>query len=34
MSDQKEMHKEISLMSFEQALEALEEIVDLSLIHI
>lgn len=28
MSDQKEMQKEISLMSFEQALEALEEIVD------
>ena len=28
MSDQKEMQKEISQMSFEQALEALEEIVD------
>ncbi|MEC8316151.1 MAG: exodeoxyribonuclease VII small subunit [Pseudomonadota bacterium] len=28
MSDQKEIQKEISQMSFEQALEALEEIVD------
>ena len=28
MSDQNEMEKEISQMSFEQALEALEEIVD------
>lgn len=28
MSDQDEMEKEISQMSFEQALEALEEIVD------